>query len=97
MTVRDLLKQEIDIDVYDDYDERLGIAFCGPMELTKEGEKTFKDVLDLNVRLVNVGQFTNAIVETEDDEGLTQVACDLFVALAGYCSCEDYDAWFKEV
>ena len=32
MKVRDLLKTEIDIDVYDDVCEELGIAFCGAVD-----------------------------------------------------------------
>ena len=41
MTVREFIKRDDDIDVYDDVCEELGIAFCGPLELTPEGEKQF--------------------------------------------------------
>lgn len=95
MKVKDLLEMEIDIDVYDNYDERLGIAFVGPAKLTAKGEETFGEVLDLDVEIVGDG--CCAIVDTEDDEEMTQMACDLFVALAGYCSETDYEEWFEEV
>ena len=49
MTVRELMAMDVDIDVYDDYDESLGIAYCGPMALTDEGEKEFGRVMDLEV------------------------------------------------
>ena len=45
VTIEELLGEEVDIDIYDDYDERIGIAFCGPVELTREGEAYFKDIL----------------------------------------------------
>lgn len=46
MKVKDLITQEIDIDVYDDVCEELGIAFCGPVELTDDGAHEFADVLE---------------------------------------------------
>lgn len=103
MTVRDLIQMEIDIDVYDDVCEELGIAFCGPLELTEEGEKEFADVMDYHV-MINPHSYGNlpaAIVLIDDlddevwQERLEKAKC-FFESAAGYCACEDYDKWFKE-
>ena len=95
MKVKDLLKQEIDIDVYDDVCDELAIAFCGPVELTDEGEEVFADVLDYEITLHN----DVAIVGVDDDDGIWQKklkkAKKLFYGMAGYCSIDNYRLWFK--
>lgn len=103
MTVRDLIQQEVDIDVYDDVCEELGIAFCGPQLLTEEGEKTFADVLDYQVKIntCSYGGLPAAIVLIDDpDEDVWNERLEkarlFFESAAGYCSCEDYDRWFKQ-
>lgn len=101
MKVKDLLKMSIDIDVYDADSDGIGIAFCGPMELTEEGKKKFKDVLEYEVEF-NKGTCYGDIAvvtvpDSEDyDEGLRK-AEDLFYALAGDVSPKKYNNWFKEV
>ena len=55
MKVRELLKMDIDIDVYDNVTEELAVAFCGPMELTEAGIRRFGEVLDYWVELTNKG------------------------------------------
>ena len=93
LTVRDLIKKEIDIDVCDDYDERIYIAFCGPAQLTPEGEEYFADVLDTEVDI-----FRNiAILHVEDDVKKLEILRELFYAFAGYCSIPQYEEWFREV
>lgn len=99
MTVRDLIQQNIDIDVYDDVCEELGIAFCGPQKLTIEGEKEFADVMDYQVELFNNGCETIAIVKIDDPEDAVwekrlERAELFFEGAAGYCACSDYDRWF---
>ena len=100
MKVRDLLAQEIDIDVYDDVCDELAIAFCGPVALTPEGERRFAEALEYTVTLHDNGADTVAIVLVEDDEGVWQnklsKAKALFYAAAGYCSVDDFKKWFKE-
>lgn len=92
ITVKDLLAMEIDIDVCDDYDESCYIAFCGPAELTEEGERTFADALDVPVDLYN----DVALLECGNEE--KTAACKrLFYSLAGYCGVSEWDKWFKEV
>ena len=96
-TVREFLKEEIDIDVVDDIEDSLWIAFCGPMELTEEGEKYFADVLDLDV--FPYWQGDRAVVRLEghkDWKRLLRKVKELFESLAGYCSEDDWDRWFKE-
>ncbi|MGM9598709.1 MAG: hypothetical protein ACI3VY_02180 [Faecousia sp.] len=96
MKVRDLIEQSIDIDVYDDVCEELGIAFCGPLKLTEEGEKEFSEALDYEVELNS----NYAIVSVDAPEGEWQKrlkkAKKFFYAAAGYCDADDYDRWFKE-
>ena len=49
MKLKDFIKTEIDIDVYDDYDESIGIAFRGAIDLTEEGKEEFKNILDFEI------------------------------------------------
>jgi hypothetical protein len=102
MTVRDLLKAEMDIDVYDDVCEELSIAFCGPMELTEDGEDEFGEVLDYTVEInpISYGGYPAAIVLIDDpDEAVwterLEKAKRFFESAAGYCASSDYDRWFK--
>lgn len=96
LTVRDLLKMDIDIDVFDNVCESLSIAFVGPVVLTPAGQQAFANVLDLPVH------FTNgyAVVDVDGPEGVWQrrlnLAKRLFESAAGWCSEADYDRWFEE-
>ena len=90
MTVKDLLGQEICVDVYDNYDERLGIAFDGPIYLTEEGEKEFNKILNAEIDKFD----DNAIVDTPNEER-AELAKRLFNSLAGYCSEENWNKWFS--
>ena len=63
MKIREFIKMDIDIDVCDDYDERCYIAFCGPLELTEDGEREFKSVLDRPI-------------EVEQEEGWASLPAD---------------------
>ena len=104
MRVRELLNMEVDIDVYDDVCDDIGIAFCGPMKLTEEGKKHFRSVLNYHVTLRNYCGDVVAIVIVgdrdycKDDnwEPRLEKAKELFESLAGYCPAEDYDRWFEE-
>ena len=102
MKVRDLLKMDIDIDVYDNVTEELAVAFCGPMELTEAGIRRFGEVLDYWVELTNKGSYIYAIVavdDPEDEDGWErklELAKELFESMAGLCPATDYDLWFKD-
>ncbi len=101
MKIREFIRLEHDIDVYDDVTEELGIAFCGPMELTPDGEEHFAEVLDYDIHLNEYGSsgiFTSATVYCDGPNWKHKVdkACEFFHAAAGYCPTDDYDRWFKE-
>ena len=95
-----------DIDVYDDYDESLGIAFCGgDVTLTDEGWEHFADVMGLDVEVydscavVNVGDLIDPDHDPDEDPDPPVFAMvkKLFYTLAGYCAEENYDKYVKEI
>ena len=101
MRVKDLLEQKICIDVYDNVCEELGIAFDGPMELTDEGKKHFAEALEFDIALHYNGYDTIAIVDVDDEdenefERKLALAKELFEAMAGWCSVDEWKLWFKE-
>ena len=104
-TVRDLIGMDIDIDVYDDVCEDLAIAFIGPMELTKVGEKEFAEVLDYGFEHCAANKYGDdaeyILIQCDDpDEKVwkqrVRNARRFFYAAAGYCREEEYKRWFKE-
>lgn len=99
MTIKDLIQMDIDIDVYDDVCEELGIAFCGPQPLTPAGQEHFAGIMDYTVEIINNGSETVAIVNIDDPEesvwtARLEKAKEFFDSAAGYCACSDYDRWF---
>ena len=105
MKVREFIKIECDIDVYDDVCEELGVAFCGPLELTPDGEKKFAEVMDYDIEIhpapAGYG-YGCAIVAVDDPDEKTwkrklRMAENFFYSAAGYCADEDFQKWFKEV
>lgn len=91
MTVADLIKEEIDIDVCDTYDERCWIAFCGPLKLTEKGNAKFADVLDTKCQ--HHGNVIGLLADTERE---AQALKEFFYSAAGYCSTKEWDEWFEE-
>ena len=101
MKVKDLLESEVSVDVYDNVCEELAVAFDGPMELTEAGLKKFGEVLEYDVSLNSNGNFINAIVDVDDEneaefERKLAKAKELFESMAGWCTVEEWDEWFKE-
>lgn len=101
MKVKDLLEMEICIDVYDNVCEELGIAFDGPMELTEAGKQKFVEVLEYDVSLHNNGADVVAIVDVDDEdedefERKLAKAKELFEGMAGWCTVDEWNEWFKE-
>ena len=106
--VKDLLKMDVDVDVYDNITEELAIAFCGAVELTDEGKFYFEVILNRDVELYEENGV--AIVDCDDEffpnergvSGLTtnefylDMAKELFYSAAGYCTEEKYNRFFKE-
>ena len=98
MKVKDLIKKEIDVDVYDDYTEELAIAFCGSCELTEAGKAYFALALNLHVDLDEENGI--AIVNVDDgcfpdstEENLEK-AKEFFYSAAGWCSEKKYNKYF---
>ena len=97
MKVKDLLKEHICVDVYDDVCEELAIAFVGPAELTEEGKEYFADVLELEADLCEAVAILK--IDDPDDkvwEARLSRSKELFEGLAGYCAESQYKRWFKE-
>lgn len=102
MKVRDLLSMDVDIDVYDDVCEELGVAFCGPIELTDAGMEAFGEVLDYDCEELAppCGYGLGCVIVHVDGENWKHklhMAKELFESLAGYCAFDDYGKWFREV
>ena len=96
MKIRDFIKQDIDIDVYDDYTSELNIAFVGPQALTPEGEKYFADVLDYDIDYTPNDEWATVHIYGEDgwwDQKLARAEF-FFESAAGYCSEKEYNEWF---
>lgn len=93
MKVIDVMPFDIDIDVYDDYDERLGIAFCGPIELTDKAKIDWSDVLNMPITL-NRGMYLTVHCETGREANRAK---NFFESLAGYCSESKWDEWFEHI
>lgn len=96
MKIKDFIQMDMDIDVYDDYDERLGIAFCYGYKLTEAGEKQFEEALDMDIEITNGFGGAVGIVHCEDGKEATR-AMIFFNSIAGWCSSDDFDKWFEEI
>lgn len=93
MKVKDLLAMEICVDVADDYDERLWIAFDGTCSLTEIGMDVFGEALDLEVKLTTP---SDALIICRNAKE-AEAAKELFESLAGYCAEDEWELWFEEV
>ena len=97
MKVKDLLEQEVSIDVYDNVCDELAIAFEGPMELTDEGKEHFSEALEFDISLGNDCVWVDVDNEDEDEfERKLALAKELFESMAGWCTEEEWKCWFKE-
>lgn len=98
MKVRDFIKHEVDIDVYDDVYDGIGICFCGALKLKPEGEKRFAEVLDLDIE--QIASCTAIICIDDPDEEIVErryrKAKEFFYSAAGYCDNDDWHRWFYE-
>ena len=90
---------DVDIDIEDNVCQEIGLAFVGPIELTKEGKEKFKDVLEYEVRLYEEESWASVKCNDQEPEikWLTKFkkVQEFFKACAGYCSAKDFDKWFK--
>ena len=99
MKIREFIKLERDIDVYDNVVEELGIAFCGPLELTEEGREHFAEVLDYDIEIYEGPRYSSAVIDIDTDDWKHKLrkAKEFFYSAAGYCADEDWNRWFEEV
>lgn len=101
MKVKDFIKLEEDIDVYDNIDESLAVAFCGAQELTRKGREHFEIALNLDIEIDRSGSVPVAVVDCHDmffkenEEYYLEQAKEFFYSAAGYCADSDYKRWFK--
>lgn len=98
MKIRELLTKDIDIDCYDDIDESIGIAFCGPQNLTEEGEKRFEKILNCNCE-VDEENCCCILLLDEISNTFPQAlprAKTLFYGAAGYISEEKHKRYFVD-
>lgn len=99
MKVKEFIKMDVDVDVYDNITEELAIAFCGAVELTEDGKFYFEIALNLDVELDEENGI--AIVDVDDEffEDLwkfkLEKAEEFFYSAAGYCTEEKYNQYFK--
>ena len=101
ITVRELLAMDIDVDVCDDVDESLYIAFVGPLQLSQWGKIEFAGALDLEVTLPpDDNDFYDHVcvhVDHPDEKIWRRNLCEarhLFESAAGYCAYDEYNMWF---
>lgn len=89
MKVKDIIETQTDIDVYDNYTEELGVAYCGT-KLTEAGKKEFADVLEYEIESISNDFAIIAIDNGTDTETVTKKklarAMKMFYGMAGYCS-----------
>lgn len=87
---------EIDVDIYDDYDERCGIAYCGE-KLTKKAEEKYARALALPVACLFKEEFGLIAVSVHCENAEEADALkDLLEAAAGYIGAEEYDELFND-
>ena len=92
MKVKELITQDVDVDVYDNICESIAIAFVGPIELTETGKEQFGETLDLEVEIS--GDTATVIIPETDWTHKLKNAKQFFYAAAGYCSIENTEKWF---
>lgn len=90
----------LDVDVYSDYDDQLGIAYCGDdsVTLTAEGQEMFKDIMDLDVDWREGDAEATVLINHLPDDQVDMInglLIKFFYAAAGYCSDDLYRKWFS--
>ena len=97
MSVKEFLEMDIDVDISDDIEERVDIAFCGPCELTDFGKERFADILDCKIRYYEDSCYAVICLdECEDWEEKLDSAELLFVGFAGYIADSLFKRLFKD-
>lgn len=104
MTVKQFIEEyDGDIDVYDDFDESLGIAFCGGDDkLTAEGMKHFEPIMGLDVEVyddVAIVNVEHLLGDYDPDVDrcpeVFRLVKELFYVFAGHCTEAKYDKYVE--
>lgn len=100
-TIKELMKYEADVDVYNNITDDEAICLCCPLELTEEGLKEWGDVLDYIVETTTDGDYSYAICFCDDDPNVKwqtkkKRLTNFLWSAAGYCSDKDYNKWFMD-
>ena len=94
MTIREFLKMpNVCVDICDDYDERSFIGYDDGTELTEEAEKDFATALNLTIIESTITE--NVVVVHCETEKEAENLKALFHAMAGLCTEEEYQRYFK--
>lgn len=105
MKLKELLTQETwdiwgDMDVANDVTDDLAPCWCGEL-LTEEGEKKFAKALELEAEIRPVWGTPGIVLLIDQFDNNWERewvrARRMFADMAGYCTEEEYNAWFKEV
>lgn len=94
MKIREFIKGNTDVDVYDNVCEELAIACCRPIQLTEEGKQEFADVLEYNIE--EYGYIAIVDVDGDNWEQKLKRAKKFFESLAGYCIVREWKMWFVD-
>lgn len=100
MKLKDILTTETwnefdDMDVYNDVTDSVYPAWCGNT-FTEEGREYFKEALELEADIRTIWDCPSILVHTDGENWKHNNALvrDLFDAMAGYCTDEEYERWF---
>ena len=89
-----------DVDIINDVTDEWAPAFCGLL-LTDEGRRHFEKALSLGLNMIKTDYLYAEILVDDHVPGSRkweenwEAARELFEAAAGYCTCEEWDAWFE--
>ena len=102
MTVKEMMlklqKDNIDIDFYDNYDERAFVAYCGTV-WTEKAEQKYKKAFDLPVELCKMPDPTHygIIIVNCDTAEEAQALYNLLYSMAGYLETpEEYEELYPD-
>ncbi len=97
MTLKELLdtRKDFDCELFGDFEATATFVWEN-MELTEEGYKEFQPIMDCQIEYLSNGNI-QVLVGEDSDERLSTMVDDFVLASAGYCSCANYDKWFREL
>ena len=99
ISLKTLLGSNVDIDVQDDVYRSIDFAISGPIDLTKEGEEYYKDIINEEITInTNVkyayGETNFSKYPEEKQLELFRKFKDFMYSQAGYCAEDKWDKLF---